>query len=212
MVCRTRVVSSADRNALRSSGSPPRSAQRFAILVNICMAVAPIARARGGAWCVPPAIDTCAPRSTSSSHVGARQWGSFALSVLALNAGFLRDAFRSGGATFLVAGFVTLALRFFDAVFAIVFALRDFRAPARLLVLRRLAMECLSAARTVDWARLVECVGEVATAAALRLERLVATDDAIAVVRVVGTEPTADGAVLGDPIGHRRNLAARKVA
>src|ERR1041385_1076279 len=208
MVCRTRVVSSADRNALRSSGSHPRSAQRFAILVNICMAVAPIARARGGAWCVPPAIDTCAPRSTSSSHVGARQLGSFALSVLALNAGFLRDAFRSGGATFLVAGFVTLAVRFFDAVFAIVFALRDFftrdflRAPARLLVLRRLAMECLSAARTVDLGRLLECVGEVATAAALRLERLVPTNDAIAVVRLVGTEPTADGAVLGDPIGH----------
>ena len=43
IVWRTRVVSSAEWNALRSSGSHPRSAQRFAILVKICIAVAPIA-------------------------------------------------------------------------------------------------------------------------------------------------------------------------
>src|SRR5678815_3189799 len=156
MVSRTRVSSSADRNALRSSASHPRSAHRLAILVKICIAVAPIARARGGALCVPPAIETWAPRSTSSSQTGGRQLGSFALSLLALNAGFFRDAvlavFLEIGVCFLTAvfltGFLTDRLADFFADFFAGFCLADF-----LLVFRRLAMERPSATRTVDWPR-----------------------------------------------------------
>src|SRR5471030_2767770 len=88
-----RVSPMAARNAKHSSCSHARSAQRFAIFVKICIAVAPIARPRAGAACVPPAIDTWAPSNTSSSQTGGTQFGSLALSVLALKAGFLVDFF-----------------------------------------------------------------------------------------------------------------------
>src|SRR4051812_5912236 len=48
-------------NAVHSASSQTRSAQRFAILVNICIAVASMAFARVGAFLVPPAIEMCAP-------------------------------------------------------------------------------------------------------------------------------------------------------
>src|SRR5205823_880297 len=60
-VARTGVSVSAARKAMHSSSAQARSAQRLAIFVKICMAVAPIALARGGASRVPPAIETCAP-------------------------------------------------------------------------------------------------------------------------------------------------------
>ena len=87
MVARTCVIASAVAKTSALVGLAMRSAQRFAIFVKICIAVAPMALARGGASCVPPAIDTCAPSSRSSSHTGATQFGSFALSFLGLKAG-----------------------------------------------------------------------------------------------------------------------------
>src|SRR3954462_10923642 len=48
-------------NAVHSASSQTRSAQRLAIFVNICIAVALIAFARVGALLVPPAIEMCAP-------------------------------------------------------------------------------------------------------------------------------------------------------
>src|SRR3954447_22099042 len=98
IVARMRVSSSAARNALRSSSSHNRSAHRLAIFVKICIDDAPIAFPRGGDWCVPPAIDMCAPSSTASSHMGAIHAGSLALSFFGLNAGrlvsFLLEIFR----------------------------------------------------------------------------------------------------------------------
>jgi hypothetical protein len=108
---------------MHSSVSQARSAHRFAIFVKICIADAPIARARGGASCVPPAIETCAPRRTSSSQTGATQAGSFALSVFGLNAGlFFETRFAFAGWTFAAAfrfetgDFVTRRFFFVDAV------------------------------------------------------------------------------------------------
>src|SRR5262249_49914902 len=77
-----------------------RSAQRLAIFVKSCIAVAPIARARRGASCEPPATDTWAPRRTSSAQTGATQAGSFALSSFALNAGRLPSCFFAAGSSF----------------------------------------------------------------------------------------------------------------
>src|SRR3954470_25061046 len=48
-------------NAVHSASSQTRSAHRFAIFVNICIAVALMAFARVGALLVPPAIEMCAP-------------------------------------------------------------------------------------------------------------------------------------------------------
>src|SRR5213075_2826486 len=120
-----------------SSSSHIRSAQRFAILVNICRALAPIARARGGALCDPPATDTCAPRSTSSSQTGGTHVGSFALSSLALKAGFFRLSSRAARGIcfpfFVPCFFAT----FFFATFF--FAADFFRALGLVLEFRRLA-------------------------------------------------------------------------
>jgi len=71
-----------------------------------------------------------------------------------------------------------------------------------LLVFRRLAMKRLPAAWTVNRPAFVERVGEVASATTLRLERFVATDDAIAIVSLVGAKAAADRAVFGDQFGH----------
>ena len=102
IVARTRVSLSAARNVVHSSVSQRRSSQRFAIFVKICIADAPIARARGGASCVPPAIETCAPSRRSSSQTGGTHFGFVALSVFALKAGrfvdFFAGAFFAGRA------------------------------------------------------------------------------------------------------------------
>src|SRR6185436_6944306 len=82
----------------------------------ICIADAPIARARGGASCVPPAIEMCAPRSSSSSQTGAIHAGSFALSVFGLNAGFFVVFFATTGMGFL-AGFFFADAGFFALAF-----------------------------------------------------------------------------------------------
>ena len=183
-VARTRVLASASVNAVHSSPSQTRSAHRFAIFVKICITVAPIARARGGASRVPPAIETCAPRSTSSSHTGAIQLGSFALSVFGLNAGrfFATAAFDSDFSTAAFSGAV-----FF---FAVDFDLR--------FELGRLAMKCLPAAWAVNRARLNECEVELAPTRALAVERVVAADDAVSVVRVIRAKAAAHGAPLRD--------------
>ena len=94
--------------------------------------------------------------------------------------------------------------RFETAFFLLVdfFAAAFFLAAFLLLVFRRLAMKRLSAAWTVDLAWFVERVCKVASAATLRLERLVATNDAIAIVSLVGAKAAADRAVFGDQFGH----------
>src|SRR6185436_10526870 len=155
-----RVSSSATRNAWHSSSGHKRSAHRLPILVKICIADAPIALPRGGASCVPPAMDTCAPSNRASSHTGAIHDGSFALSFFGLNAG--RFAAR-GGAAFLRRAFLA---RFATAAFATLRFARAFgrafdaflpRLAATFLLERfRLAMKRLPAARAMDWPRLSE--------------------------------------------------------
>src|SRR5665213_341652 len=66
-MARTKVSAMPSRKATHSSGSHSRSRHWFAIFVNICMAVAPIALARPGAAGTPPAVEMCAPRSRSST-------------------------------------------------------------------------------------------------------------------------------------------------
>src|SRR5688500_7349946 len=72
MVTVTFVSARAALKATHSSSSQTRSAQRLAILEKICMAVAPIALALGGALGVPPALDTWAPSGKGSSVTGMR--------------------------------------------------------------------------------------------------------------------------------------------
>ncbi|HVX40203.1 MAG TPA: hypothetical protein VHB25_11570, partial [Gemmatimonadaceae bacterium] len=100
---------------------------------------------------------------------------------------------------------------FFEAALRTVFLAPRFAAgfAARLTVFfllllefRRLAMESLPAARAVNGAGLGERVAEVPAARALGFERFVAAADAVSVVGVVGTEPAAHGAALGDLVGH----------
>src|SRR5581483_239967 len=179
----------------------------------ICIAVAPMARARGGALCVPPAIDTCAPSRMSSSQTGAIQLGSLALSVLGLNAGFFPDlagrATRFGGdfeGCFFFggrfAGFFRATLAFCVSRFRdVFFAAARFAGRLRVEV-RRFAMKCLAAAGTVDGARLVQRVVEITAARALGLERVVSADDAVAIVFVIGAKATADGAAFRGRGGH----------
>jgi len=91
----------------------------------------------------------------------------------------------------------------FDAA-ARFFLLAFFRGAAlpRLLVLRRLAMECLAAVRTVNGAGFAQRVVEVAATRTARLERLVAAHDTVRVVGLVGTKAPAHGAALCDVVGH----------
>src|SRR5262249_45379813 len=160
------------------------------------MAVAPIARARGGASWVPPAMDTCAPRRTPSSQTGAIQRGSLALSLFGLNAG--RLAFRDFGGVFVPTRFgrarPTALPRFGRA-------LRAGRRAVGCAVLRvefwRFAMKCLATPRAVDRTSLVERVTEIPSTGALGFERVIAADDAEAVVRVVGAKAAAHGTALG---------------
>src|SRR5438270_298439 len=56
-------------NAVHSASSHTRSAQRFAIFVNICIAVALIALARVGALLVPPAIEMWAPNGAPDTFL-----------------------------------------------------------------------------------------------------------------------------------------------
>src|SRR5687768_3778701 len=72
MVTDTLLSASAARNATHSSSSQTRSAHRLAIFEKICIAVAPIALARGGALGVPPALETCAPSAKGRSVMGTR--------------------------------------------------------------------------------------------------------------------------------------------
>ena len=46
------------------------------VLVKICIAVAPMARARAGAWMTPPAVETWAPSSVAGAGTG--RYGSLA--------------------------------------------------------------------------------------------------------------------------------------
>ncbi|HXT47591.1 MAG TPA: hypothetical protein VN717_03070 [Gemmatimonadaceae bacterium] len=191
--------------------------------MKICIALAPIARARGGALCVPPAVDTCAPSSRSSSQTGATHEGSFALSSLASNAG-LRVRCAAGfvlavagarfagaffAATFFAAALFAAAL--FDRAFlAGVFfaaAVREILAFFALFLaveLRRFAMERLPATWTVDGTGFPERVIELAAAITRRLERILSTHDAELVVEIVRAEPSAHRAPLGDALGHGR--------
>src|SRR6185437_16086114 len=124
----------------------------------------------GGALCVPPAVDTCAPSSTSSSQTGATHEGSFALSSLASNAGLrVRCAAALFAATFFAAALFAAAL--FDRAFlAGVFfaaAVREILAFFALFLaveLRRFAMERLPATWTVDGTGFPERVIELAAA------------------------------------------------
>jgi hypothetical protein len=71
-------------------------------------------------------------------------------------------------------------------------------------------MERLPAAWTVDWARFVERVSEIASTTALGLERFVAANDAIAIVALIRAESTANGAMFSDLRDHGGNLNARR--
>lgn len=71
MVTRIPVRPSARRKARHSSSAQARSAQRCAIFVKICNTVAPMASARSGASCVPPATETWAPRRSAVKVAGS---------------------------------------------------------------------------------------------------------------------------------------------
>jgi hypothetical protein len=62
---------------------------------------------------------------------------------------------------------------------------------------RRLTMKCLAASRTVDGSSLVQRIAEVPPTGALGLEGIVAADDAVPVVGVVGSEAATHGTALG---------------
>jgi hypothetical protein len=99
---------------------------------------------------------------------------------------------------FLTEGFFTEGFFAFIALFAAFFAF--FRG---LLVFRRLAMKCFPASRAVNGAALVKRVLEGTAAGALGLERLVAAEDAEAVLDFVGAESPAHRTALR---GHLLNL------
>jgi len=179
-------------------------------------------------------METCAPSSTSSSHTGATHDGSFALSSFGSNAGFrerlpadLGAAALTPLATFFLAGafFATAGVflapaalapgRVFFAgrLFALVRVPLDvfFFAPprvfARLAVeLRRFAMERLATPWTVDGTGLGERVIELTAAIARRFEGILAADDAELIVQIVRTKPSANGASLGDALGHPEDM------
>src|SRR5262245_7208917 len=163
------------------------------------MAVAPIAFARRGASCVPPAIETCAPSRMSSFQTGATQLGSFALSLRGLNAGFLASCFLAAGRSLTVLVFLAADFFFVAALFFGFAA--DFRGRLRFELLR-LAMECPPAARTVNRTSLVQGVVEGSAARALDFEGVAAAADAELIVGVVRAESSADVAAFSDAVGH----------
>src|SRR5258708_5253102 len=219
MVSRTRLSARPARKSMDSWSSHARSAQRFAIFVKICIAVEPVARARNGACVVPPAIETCAPSRTSSFQTGATQVGSYALSVLALNAvlrrvsgghGVLfcrpdrasrRRPQRSEGVGFALRDcFAALHFADFPACFlAALFA--AFFAFLR-IVFRMFSMERPAAPRTVHRTGLRNHVVELAAATACGLQSVVPAVDAVVVVFSVAAKARADGAAFGDGLGH----------
>jgi hypothetical protein len=93
---------------------------------------------------------------------------------------------------------------FFGAFFASLFSglFRGFFSGRLRLELRRLAMKCLAAPRTVDGSRLGQRVAEVPSTGALGLERVVAADDAVSVVCVIRAKASAHGAALGGRRAH----------
>jgi hypothetical protein len=64
-------------------------------LVKICMAVAPIVAARGGALCVPPAIEMCAPSGADETFCGGEDFfdDDFLVGAGSVEATFLEATF-----------------------------------------------------------------------------------------------------------------------
>ena len=178
------VSANAARKALHSSSAQARSAHRLAIFVKICIAVAPIALARGGASRVPPAIETCAP---SKSDVAAAdfRWADSRRAVE-------RALFAAGGGL----GDLRRCL-----------GRRPSRCSRSAIVFFLPSAQDLAAAWAVQ-RHLVVIIAQIivpAAAGAFALERLMAAHDTIPVVHLVAAKARADGASLDR--AHRSLLA-----
>jgi len=59
-------------------------------------------------------------------------------------------------------------------------------------------MKRLAALRAMDGSRFAQRIAEIPSTIALGLEGLVAADDAVAIIRVIGAKTAADRAAFGD--------------
>src|SRR4029077_2516467 len=168
-VARTSVAASASRNATHSSSAQTRSAHRLAIFVKICITVAPIAFARGGASRVPPAVEMCAPsKSGTECSLVVRLLVLAAVSrlpgPLPLRVLFFGGRGQSGIVLFLATAQHLAAPRAVQRDLIVVFAQKVVATTAR----------------------------------ALAFERLMAADDAVTVLDFVRAKSRAHGAAFGD--------------